>query len=155
MDTPAPSITNERGERLVAFHPATCGALPATDFALALPVRGAQVLLVRNTRRGVWELPGGWIDPGESARDCAARELREETGIGSARLSLRGWIAVEAGPPAARILTGAVFAATFDGAPAVEAGDEIHVAALWALDALPPDTSAIDGWLVARLARPE
>jgi len=126
-----------------------------TDFALVLPTRRSQVLLVRNTHRGVWELPGGWIEPGESAHDCATRELQEEAGIRSARLSLRAWIVIEASQPAARTLTGAVFAAGFDVTPAVEAGDEINAAALWALDALPPDTSAIDGWLVTRLAGPK
>src|SRR5690606_31192683 len=79
VETLFPSITNERGERLVSFHPAQ-GRAPrmTTDFALVLPTRRSQVLLVRNTHRGVWELPGGWIEPGESAHDCATRELREE-----------------------------------------------------------------------------
>ena len=30
--------------------------------------------------RSWWFTPGGGIDPGESARQCAARELQEETG---------------------------------------------------------------------------
>lgn len=30
--------------------------------------------------RWVWELPGGYVDPGESAAVCARREVEEETG---------------------------------------------------------------------------
>lgn len=36
-------------------------------------------LLVYHRQRQTWELPGGHIESGESARDCANRELLEET----------------------------------------------------------------------------
>ena len=32
-------------------------------------------------RRGVWDLPKGKLDPGESSREGAAREVEEETGV--------------------------------------------------------------------------
>jgi len=46
--------------------------------------RGDQVLLIeRGTapRKGEWSIPGGRIEPGESAQEAALRELYEETGV--------------------------------------------------------------------------
>lgn len=47
--------------------------------------RGNEILLVKRgpsgARPGLWSLPGGHIEPGETAADAAAREVFEETGI--------------------------------------------------------------------------
>jgi 8-oxo-dGTP diphosphatase len=40
-----------------------------------------QVLLVRRLDTGDWELPGGRVEPGESAVDALVREVAEETGL--------------------------------------------------------------------------
>lgn len=40
-----------------------------------------QILLVRHTYIEGWYMPGGGVDPGESALEAAVRELREETGF--------------------------------------------------------------------------
>ena len=49
-------------------------------------LRDGEKVLVCQRRRGgpfelQWEFPGGKMEDGENARDCLARELREELGI--------------------------------------------------------------------------
>ena len=47
-------------------------------------LRGDQVLLIRRgtpPMTGEWSLPGGRIEAGETAKDAALRELKEETGV--------------------------------------------------------------------------
>lgn len=76
---------------------------------------GGRVLVVFNRWRGEWELPGGTIEPGESAEEAASRELQEESGhaagrlvrAGTARCSLAGSVTEEA----CAIFTGSVGAA--------------------------------------------
>ncbi|MFI9648130.1 NUDIX hydrolase [Streptomyces sp. NPDC052040] len=58
--------------------PAANSLVPA---ASAVVVDGAgRVLLQRRADNGMWALPGGAMNIGESLPDCAVRETREETG---------------------------------------------------------------------------
>jgi 8-oxo-dGTP diphosphatase len=51
----------------------------------------AEVFLARRSAKaghgGLWELPGGKVEPGESERNALLREIREELGVG---LSIEG-----------------------------------------------------------------
>jgi ADP-ribose pyrophosphatase len=55
---------------------------------------GQRVLLVRQFRHVTqdfsWEIPGGGILPGESPKDAAQREMREEAGVRAGRLRALG-----------------------------------------------------------------
>lgn len=45
--------------------------------------RGDDVEVLLIFRRGVWDLPKGKLEEGETIRECAAREVAEEVGIHS------------------------------------------------------------------------
>ncbi|HEY5201775.1 MAG TPA: NUDIX domain-containing protein [Acidothermaceae bacterium] len=50
----------------------------------AIAVRDGALLLIRRGHapsRGRWSLPGGRVEPGESAREALVREMAEETGL--------------------------------------------------------------------------
>jgi len=47
----------------------------------AIIVTGEGLLLQRRGDNGLWGLPGGSVEPGESVADAVVREVREETGL--------------------------------------------------------------------------
>lgn len=84
-------------------------------------LRDAQgrVLLAERTPRqvaaGFWELPGGKIDPGETAAAAAARELREEIGVHARRLV--PWFVHEHVFPTKRVRLHLFHVSQWDGTP--------------------------------------
>jgi ADP-ribose pyrophosphatase len=62
--------------REIIEHPGSAGILPL--------LAGNRVILIRQYRHAVgetiWEIPAGTMEPGETPRECAGRELEEETG---------------------------------------------------------------------------
>lgn len=100
------------------------------------------VLLIErgwNPFKGQWALPGGHVDPGETSRAAAARELAEEAGVYAAPDELQ-----QVGPfdrpdrdPRGRYVTVAYRLTVIPGT-IVEAGDDAARAEWWPLSDLPP-----------------
>ncbi len=101
----------DRRDVLVMRAPEWINVIPLLD--------DGNVLLVRQWRFGIQaptlEIPGGMVDPGESPREAAARELEEETGFRAGALRELGfthpnpafianrlttWLATDLEPPA-------------------------------------------------------
>jgi 8-oxo-dGTP diphosphatase len=138
--------------RFIAFHPVPESPVaPALEprFAVVLARGPAGVVLVFNRFRRVWELPGGMIDPGESARDSARRELAEEAGCAADVLDWLGIVEVDDG----RRHCGAVYACTVGSVPAQIRNEEIDGIAAWTPDSAPQPLGASDRALLERLAR--
>lgn len=75
------------GELEMVRHPGASAVVPFLD---PLDSPDPRILLIRQYRYAangyVYEIPAGRLDPGETPEDCAARELREETGYSASDL---------------------------------------------------------------------
>lgn len=110
----------------------------------AVTIRDRKVLLVKRSDTGAWTAVTGIVEPGENPADCAAREVREETGV-SARATRLAWVhvtrpTVHANGDRAQYLDHVFRMRWLSGEP-FAADDESTEAAWFDLDELPPMTA--------------
>lgn len=100
----------------------------AAAVAVIIECRGKILFGVRKNEpgKGMLDLPGGFVDAGESADECGRREVREETGIILGPLRFLGSF------PNTYLYRGIryhtldiILTCSFDDCPAAQAGDDL------------------------------
>ena len=137
--------------QFVAFHAVaepTGQCSPAPAFAVMIARSASGVVLVFSRYRQVWELPGGLIDAGETARRAAERELVEESGCVARNTRWLGMVEVNDGRPH----IGAVFCCEVDAVPDRFENAETEAIVIWQRDSPPHPLGASDEALLAKFA---
>ncbi|MCA0970170.1 NUDIX hydrolase [Halobacillus litoralis] len=100
--------------------------------ALVVAEYDGKYLLLYNTWRQHWELPGGVIDAGESARECAIREMKEETNQQSRDMCFKGLMKFQLKPDD-RLEYGALYSCRLHDIQPFRENDEADQIVLWDL----------------------
>jgi 8-oxo-dGTP diphosphatase len=100
--------------------------------ALVIAVCEGKCLFVHDVWKKEWELPGGRIEEGETPRQCAARELLEESGQQVSSLIFKGLMKFRLKPDN-RLEYGALYEGKMDGIRPFTANSEIDKITFWDL----------------------
>jgi len=100
LDTAAYKLIRDEYEFIAKYRASWAVAPYAPTFVTgdAIVVQSGHVLIVRRGAmpgKGLWAMPGGFINANERIRDAVIRELREETGIKVPDKVLRGSIVAQ------------------------------------------------------------
>ncbi|MGD0060166.1 MAG: NUDIX hydrolase [Verrucomicrobiia bacterium] len=129
-----PIIVNKRGDVFVAFHRCPEESIPShlgpITHALIVVTQGNKSLLLFNVWKKRWELPGGNREEGETPRECALRELGEETNQKVTDAEFRGVMECRLQPDH-RTECGALFRATLTELRPFEPNSEASEIVLW------------------------
>lgn len=145
-DYPRPSVACD----MVVF----AVAREEADSYRQLPVPELRVLLIRRGGHpflGDWALPGGFVRPGETVGQAAARELTEETGLRRVYLQQLGTFSQPGRDPRTWVMSCAHLALIGGDREPVQGGDDAREAA-WFRVACP---AASEGSLRMELSRGE
>jgi 8-oxo-dGTP diphosphatase len=124
---------------------------------MGLVTMGRQVLLVQRAvepGKGLWALPGGFMDAGEMPDEALRREVMEETGVAVDVGELRGIFGLET-PDGERVGVVLAFAANvMDGDPGqITVGEDVAGARWFDSDSIPwplafvSSAAVVEQWL--------
>ena len=126
---------------------------PAVVVAAAIIERDGRWLMARRLKgthlEGLWEFPGGKVDPGETLEACLVRELAEELGVAGPRRRPALVDDARLSRPSASQLH--FYDCTIDGEPRPLLGQELRWVSASELASLPLPEA--DAGLVALLTR--
>ncbi|MDQ0771782.1 8-oxo-dGTP pyrophosphatase MutT (NUDIX family) [Streptomyces aurantiacus] len=154
-----PLVVDDRGNVLAVFDRGAEGVAP-TDAPMPASLvalwHGGKVLMVFDRFRQSWELPGGVIEPGETPRQAAVRELLEEADQRSdSPLRFTGYagFVLRSAEPAERAEYAALFTGQTTSPRGFRANDEISAICWWDFhEPLPGRVQPLDAYL-AQLTR--
>ena len=152
----APQAVDRSGNELLRFVRGPESLLGGLDAGVPLPLslvvarHAGEVLLVFDRWRQQWELPGGGIEPGETPRAAAVRELEEETGHAAPHLDFVG-LALFRLQPDRRLEHAAVYTGVLAERVAFEPNDEIERVSWWDGEERVPHLAGLDA-VIARLS---
>lgn len=128
-------LKNSDGHIFVDFHKIDENKInesnfsPLTHSLLVIKYKNTY-LIVFDKWKNHWELPGGSIDENESPRECAIRELKEETNQELTRLDFKGIMEFQLKPDD-RIEYGALFSGLLSEIREFKENDEIKEIIFW------------------------
>lgn len=99
------------------------------------------VLLVQRKNepfRGMWAIPGGFLEPDEDLDECARREFEEETGLAGVAVRQFKCYGTPGRDPRGRTITVAFLALVDRDSARPAAGSDAALAEWWDVDSLPP-----------------
>jgi 8-oxo-dGTP diphosphatase len=104
-------------------------ALTADAVVFAYQQEKLYVLLIQRGQapfKGKWAFPGGFMDMDETTRECAIRELGEETGLVISDLEEVGAFSKVDRDPRGRVVTVAYYTLLNNKLPELKAASDVH-----------------------------
>lgn len=146
-------VRDRAGNALVDVRAAGSGGLPV-PCSLVVVELADTVLLMFDSWRRQWELPGGTRESGETARQAAVRELAEETGIHTGRLAFAAIAEFDLVAPVRRECA-AVYRTSLTVAPRLVVNDEALDFRWWDPHApVTEEMSPLDAEITRRVIHP-